>query len=208
MKCQEEKKKKKAGMAPKKTKFAKQPEEEQNHQKGATEDYFRDTGIYGTSNVTCSTSLFDKYWERSTSHFWKNSKTVPWEEFIHTTPSPQECYDWLTVSKCFPNIGELTALLIVGDLIEARMIQMPSPEEWGMSVVAVNKGAKKGLGDLKFINSNTPDHRIVQEFKALDDFLLANLTQEQKEVMHYNVLMLEHRLCKHPRYIKIDSEKK
>jgi hypothetical protein len=204
----EEKKKKKAGIAPKKTKSAKQLEEEQNRRKGATEDYFRDMGIYGTSNVTRSTSLFDKYWERSSSQFWKNSKTVPWEEFIRTNPSPQECYDWLTVSKRFPNIGELAALLIVGDLIEAGVIRMPSPEEWGMLVVAVNKGAKKGLGDLKLINSNTPDHRIVQEFKALDDFLLANLTQEQKEVMHYNVVMLEHGLCKHPRYIKIAGKKK
>jgi len=85
---------------------------------------------------------------------------------------------------------------------------MPSPEEWGMLVVAVNKGAKKGLWDLKLINTNTPDHTIVQEFKALDDFLLANLTQEQKEVMHYNVIMLEHGLCKQPRYIKIASKKK
>ena len=165
-------------------------------------------GIYGTSNVVRSTSLFDKYWERSTSQFWKDSKTIPWEEFICTNPSPQECYDWLTVSKHFPNIGDLTALLIVGDLIEAGVIRMPSPEEWGMLVVAVNKVAKKGLWDLKLINTNTPDHTIVQEFKALDDFLLANLTQEQKEVMHYNVIMLEHGLCKQPRYIKIASKKK
>jgi hypothetical protein len=98
--------------------------------------------------------------------------------------------------------------LIVGDLIEAGVIRMPSSGEWGMLVVAVNKGAKKGLGDLKLINANTPDHIIVQEFKALDDFLLANLTQEQKEVMHYNIIMLEHGLCKQPRYIKIAVKKK
>jgi hypothetical protein len=208
VKRREEKKKKRADIAPKKVKSAKQLEEEKNRRKGPAEDYFRDMGIYGTCNFARSTSLFDKYWERSTSQFWKESKTVPWEEFIRTNPSPQECYDWLTVSKCFPNIGDLTALLIVGDLIEAGVIRMPSSGEWGMLVVAVNKGAKKGLGDLKLINANTPNHIIVQEFKALDDFLLANLTQEQKEVMHYNVIMLEHGLCKQPRYIKIAVKKK
>lgn len=208
VKRREEKKQKKAGIAPKKTKSAKQLEEEENRRKGATEDYFRNMAIYGTSNVGRSTSLFDKYWEKSTSQFWKSSKPVHWEAFIQTNPSPQELYDWLTVAGRFPNIGDLTALLIVGDLIEAGVIRVSSPEEWGLLVVAVDKGAKKGLKELKLINANAPNRTIVQEFKALNHFLLAKLTQEQKEIMHYNVVMLEHGLCKHPRFEKLPAKKK
>jgi hypothetical protein len=205
VKRREEKKQQKA---PKRTKSAKQLEEEENCRRGTTEDYFRDMGIYGTSNVRRSTSLFDKYWEVSTSEFWKGSKTVPWEAFIQTNPSPRELYDWLMVGGRFPNIGGLTALLIVGDLIEAGVIRMSSPDEWGLLVVAVNKGAKKGLEDLGLINTNSPNPTIVQEFKALNDFLLEKLTQEQKEIMHYNVVMLEHGLCKHPRFVQIRVKKK
>jgi hypothetical protein len=204
----EKKKQKDAAEGKKKTKSAKQVEEEENRRKGATEDYFRDMGIYGTSNVRRSTSLFDKYWERSTSEFWRNSKTVPWEEMIQSDPSPRELYDWLTVDGRFPNIGGLTALLIVGDFIEAGVLQVPSPEEWGRLVFDVNKGAKKGLTDLKLIGSNAPLHAVVQEFKTLNDFLLERLTLEQREVMRYNVVMLEHGLCKHPRFVKISTKRK
>ena len=165
-------------------------------------------GIYGTSNVRRSTSLFDEYWETSTSEHWKGSKTVPWEAFIQTEPSPRELYDWLTVEGRFPNIGDLTALLIVGDLIEAGVIGVSSPDEWGLLVVAVNKGAKKGLTELGLINTNSPTRTIVQEFKALNNFLLQKLTQEQKDIMHYNIVMLEHGLCKHPRFVKIPVKKK
>jgi len=56
------KKQKDAAEGKKKTKSAKQVEEEENCQKGATEDYFRDMGIYGTSNF-----------KRSTSHFLTNT---------------------------------------------------------------------------------------------------------------------------------------
>lgn len=206
VKRREKKKEKKAGTAPKRPKSAKVLEEEENRRKGATEDYFRDMGIYGTSNVKRSTSLFDKYWERSTSTFWEKTKTVPWEEMIHSDPSPQELYNWLMVTGRFPNIGGLAALLIVGDLIEAGVIRVSSPDEWGSLVVDVNKGAKKGLTDLKLIDENSPPHTVVQEFKALNDFLLERLTLEQREAMHYNVVMLEHGLCKHPRFVRIPSK--
>ena len=208
VKRREKKKKQKAGTAPKRPKSAKQLKLEENRRKGATEDYFRDMGIYGTSNVRRSTSLFDEYWETSTSEHWKGSKTVPWEAFIQTEPSPRELYDWLTVEGRFPNIGDLTALLIVGDLIEAGVIGVSSPDEWGLLVVAVNKGAKKGLTELGLINTNSPTCTIVQEFKALNNFLLQKLTQEQKDIMHYNIVMLEHGLCKHPRFVKIPVKKK
>ena len=204
----EKKKQKQAAKVQKKTKTAKQVEEEKNRRKGATEDYFRDMGIYGTSNVKRSTSLFDQYWERSTSEFWKKTKTVPWEEMIQSNPSPRKLFNWLMADGCFPNIGGLTALLIVGDFIEAGVIQISSPEEWGMLVVDVNKGAKKGLTGLKLIDANATPHTVVQEFKALNDFLLKKLTSEQKEAMHYNVMMLEHGLCKQPRFVKLPANRK
>jgi hypothetical protein len=202
------KKQKDATKGKKKTKSAKQLEEEKNRRKGATEDYFRDMAIYGTSNVKRSTSLFNQYWERSTSEFWEKTKTVPWEEMIRSKPSPRELYDWLTATGRFPNIGGLTALLIVGDLIEAGVIRVPSPDEWGSLVVDVDKGAKKGLRDLKLIDANAPPHTVVQEFKALNNFILERLTLEQREAMHYNVVMLEHGLCKHPRFVKLPSNRK
>jgi len=79
----EKKKQKDATKGKKKTKSAKQLKEEKNRRKGVTEDYFRDMAIYGTSNIKHSTSLFDQYWERSTSEFWEKTKMVPWEEMIH-----------------------------------------------------------------------------------------------------------------------------
>ena len=133
---------------------------------------------------------------------------VPWEEMIQSNPSPQELYDWLTGTGCFPNIGRLTAPLIVGDLIEAGVIQISSLDKWGSLVVDVDKGAKKGLRDLKLIDANTPLHTVVQEFKALNNFILERLTLEQREAMHYNVVMLEHELCKHPRFVKLPSNRK
>ena len=96
----------------------------------------------------------------------------------------------------FSNIGELMALLICGDLVEAGIIPMPSAEEWAKLIAKVGKGSKAGLEMCSFIEGNNNQQRICEAFVSLDLALQQELSNKEKEAIGYNVIMLEHALCK------------
>jgi hypothetical protein len=96
----------------------------------------------------------------------------------------------------FPNIGKLSALLICGDLVEAGLLPMPPAKEWAESVDKMGKGSKAGMENGRFVKENCSREEFCSAFASLDEALQMELTNEEKETMGYNVVMLEHALCK------------
>jgi hypothetical protein len=88
----------------------------------------------------------------------------------------------------------LTAILIIGDLIYAGILPMPSPLDWGKFIEKVSKGALDGMIMLGLIDEDTT---VPQAFADLYDFVNGVLTPEEKSAMTYDVLMSEHSLCKY-----------
>ena len=117
-----------------------------------------------------------------------------------TQPTAEEVYQWLIASDAgktrFYNIGTLTALLICGDLIEAGLVPMPSPREFGELIYKVGKGAKDGMAKIGLVKKGADREEICKAFVSLDLALQRELTEEEKEAMGYNIIMLEHTLCK------------
>ena len=101
----------------------------------------------------------------------------------------------------FPNIGSLTALLVCGDLIELKILDMPPIEDWAKLIYDVQKGATTGLQSLALLGATFTPEEVVNAFTQLNAFLIQNLSEEDMELMGYDMVMLEHGLCKFTRIL-------
>jgi hypothetical protein len=156
------------------------------------EKYYVDKGCYGRSQKDRTLELLPKYWNQRQS----------WNDIFDrsTTPTVKEVYNWLMSREKgrskFHNIGSLTALLICGDLAEAGIIPMPSSYELGQVIYLVGKGAKDGMIKIGLVSNEANQEEFCNAFSSLDAYLESKLGAEEKEAMGYNVVMLEHTLCK------------
>ena len=162
------------------------------------EEYYVKRNCYGRSQTDRSTKLLKGYWDQR--NLW-NAAFDP-----NSKPTAKRMYYWLTstdqgVSR-FRNIGSLSALLICGDLIEAGVVLMPSPREFGELIFRVGKGAKDGMNLIGLVKDNANREELCEAFESLHLALQSELTEDEKETMGYNIIMLEHTLCKIKRLMK------
>jgi hypothetical protein len=121
-------------------------------------------------------------------------------------PTMGDVFRWLTSchtdkrtktsTTVFSNIGTLTALLICGDLVEAGILPMPSAKEWADSIVKMGKGSKAGMEMCGLIQKKSSKEEFCSAFASLDQALQMELSMEEKKAMGYNIIILEHALCK------------
>ena len=83
-----------------------------------------------------------------------------------------------------------------GDLIEADILSMPTAHEWGGLIYALRMGANDAMEMLGLIRKKASKEEVSKAFASLDLALQQELTEEEKAAMNYNVIMLEHALCK------------
>jgi len=162
---------------------------------GKEEKYYVKQNCYGQSQIDRSTTLLPIYWNQRllwSTKFDEQSK-----------PSVTEVHKWLVSS--FKNIGHLSALLICGDLIEANILPMPTAHEWGGLIFTLNMGAKGAMEMLRWVGKKTSKVEVTEAFVSLDLSLREELDEEEKEAMGYNVIMLEHTLCKIKRLVSRGS---
>lgn len=168
-------------------------------QYGGDDTYYVNKMCYGQPQATRELKLLSSYWNRRLewNSLFKNS----------AMPSVEELFDWLMKSaasnenptkkvKVFRNIGSLTALLICGDLIEAGILPMPSIEDWSGLIHRLGKGAKAGMEMFGLIRKDGSKEEVREAFASLDLALRRKLRTDEKETMGYNIIMLEHTLCK------------
>ena len=153
---------------------------------GVEEKYYVKRNCYGQTQIDRSTDLLPEYWSK------RNSWSAEFNN--ETKPSITEVNKWLVSSIC--NIGRLSALLICGDLIEAGVLAMPTANEWGELISTLKMGAKGGMEEIDLIGKRASRKEITEAFTSLDFALQQELEEEEKVTMGYNVIMLEHALCK------------
>lgn len=96
--------------------------------------------------------------------------------------------------------------------METGILPMPSTKEWAESIVKMGKGSKDGMELCGFVGKNSSQEDFCSAFESLDQALQRELQDEEKEAMGYNIIMLEHTLCKIKRISKsikpevLDSE--
>ena len=171
------------------------------------EEYYVKKSCYGQSQTGRQLSLLSSYWD----------KRLLWNDLFNKSekPSVTHVFRWLTsvcastdqtkkTTTLFPNIGKLTALLICADLVEAGLLDMPSAREWASSINKMGKGSKSGMEKCGFVQNGCSPDEFCNAFTLLDQALQMELSEDEKEAMGYNVIMLEHVLCKIQR-IGVDS---
>ena len=168
------------------------------------EEYYVKKNCYGQAQIGRELALLDLYWDQRLLWNDKFNKS--------TKPTVGEVFAWLisrhqlvnqskkTNDKhsvtLFHNIGSLTALLICGDLVEACVIQLPTAKEWGKLIAQAKKGARAGMEMCGLITEGSSKEEVCEAFALLDRALQHELRDEEKMAMGYNVIMLEHALCK------------
>jgi hypothetical protein len=165
------------------------------------EEYYVKKTCYGQSQTGRQLSLLSLYWNKRllfNDLFDKPEKPTVTQVFRRLT-SKQTVIDDNGSKKSttkFPNIGKLTALLICGDLVEARILDMPSTSEWAKSIINMGRGSKDGMEECGFVRKGCSKEDFCMAFVLLDEALQNELQDEEKEAMGYNIVMLEHALCK------------
>jgi hypothetical protein len=170
-------------------------EEELKHK---DEEYYVKKNCYGQSQPTRKLSLLPSYW----------NGRLHWNDMFNKPDklSLFRVFRWLisrvsdkatnTSSVLFENIGELTALLICGDLVEAGILPMPPAREWADTIARMGKGSTDGMKMCGFIGKDSSRAEFCGAFEMLDQALQTELRADEKEAMGYNLVMLEHALCK------------
>ena len=170
--------------------------EEENKHNG--EEYYIKKNCYGQSQTGRKLSLLASYWDQRMQ--WNNMFNKP------EKPTVIQVFRWLTsrhmnnqtkkLTTVFSNIGELTALLICGDLVEAGVLSMPSALKWAESIWKMGKGSKAGMEMCGLVGKGCSQDDFCFAFESLDKALQMELGEDEKEAMGYNIVMLEHALCK------------
>ena len=167
------------------------------------EEYYVNKNCYGQAQIGRQLSLLDLYWDQR----------LLWNNKFNKFPKPTagEVFAWLisrhpSVNKStnknkhsatlFHNIGCLTALLICGDLVEACVIPFPTAKEWAELIAKAKKGARAGMEMCGLIVKESGKEEVCEAFALLDRALQHELRDEEKAAMGYNIIMLEHTLCK------------
>lgn len=80
--------------------------------------------------------------------------------------------------------------------MEANILPMPPAREWAESIVKMGKGSKAGMEICGLVSEGCNKEEFCAAFESLDQALQFELEEKEKEAMGYNVIMLEHALCK------------
>lgn len=160
--------------------------------------YCCDPAAYGVTNPHRDVSLAKGYWASSAAPDWENlvkDGLVAFDTFLRYL---------LFKPKRFCEIGDLASYLLTADYAYAGLVVLPTLTEVADSVVRINKGAAAALeilGLLKrrklksgYAKPNAAECRAV--IATLFEFLDAHLTQQEKELMIFDGIFVEHMLCK------------
>ncbi|KAJ7776853.1 hypothetical protein DFH07DRAFT_731461 [Mycena maculata] len=166
-------------------------------------NFFCDSAAFGPPNHQRKIELADIYAKNLTSSSWeakfKNRAQVPF----------MECWSWLKDGKQFPVLGPLAGYLLTADLSYTGAVTPPTLDEMITIVWELNKGAVAGLEELHLIPLRTESeggHKakadkvaVGRALRLLYRRLQRELSKEMKQSVAFDVIVLEHALCKFSR---------
>jgi hypothetical protein len=139
--------------------------------------------------------------------YWEESSR--WEMWLKSRkPSFLDCITFIQATKSvegssskkqsiFPQLGGLAGMLLAGDYAEAGLVPMPTITEMADICYKINKGAKAGLTCMQLLKVDETSEECQTAFKNIYKHVDEGFTDEEKEIMGFNVIMMEHALCKY-----------
>ncbi|TDL24403.1 hypothetical protein BD410DRAFT_838413 [Rickenella mellea] len=123
-----------------------------------------------------------------------------WEKYLldHPDLSFLQLFKYLD-SLNMESVGSLTSYLRATDFAYVGIVPFPSPTEVAKAIITLGAGARNGLAKLKVWakkkkKGNTDDK--IARFVFLHDKVKSLLSPGEQADMGYDMLMLEHSLCK------------
>lgn len=106
----------------------------------------------------------------------------------------------------YPQMGPLIGHLLVADYVYAGVIPMPSVDDMADIIWEINKGGARGLVALGLLpevdgGARQSKQGVRDALNALYRFLQDNLDIEEQMQMIFDIIMLEHALCKYVRCV-------
>jgi hypothetical protein len=179
----------------------------------ATERYFCNPKAYGPYNCFRTTSSAEQYWESSgrpelISWLKKDIKPSYLEQwrffkgtYLKDLNGKFERDSKDKKVKAFPQIGNLIRHVLTADYACAGKVQIPSIEDMGEVIAEIDAGGLKGLRALGYLDgiSKPSKEQVTAALRDVYEYLSANLTERQKRLMNFGMLLIEHALCKFSR---------
>ena len=137
--------------------------------------------------------------------YWDNARK--WDQFLSDNPNldTSALHNFFVLN--FHNIGDLSALLIIGNLLESGFLPMVDAHIMGKLVAKVGKGAEDALKCLGLTNQHSDEKAIANAFVELHRHAMETFNQEKQTTMVYNVVTHEHGLCKYKRLLGMNQPK-
>lgn len=174
-------------------------EKEEAKKHGGDDSYYVNKSCYGQSQTGRDLTLLSSYWKLRlewNNIFNKDAKPFVEDVYLLLMKLVTSKDEPSKKVKLFRNIGSLTALLICGDLVESGILLMPSVQEWAGLIHKLGMGAKAGMELFGLTPKGSTKEEVCNAFMSLDLALQNELRPDEKERMGYNIVMLEHALCK------------
>ena len=104
--------------------------------------------------------------------------------------------------KHLPLLGSLTSYLLAADLSYTNTVATPSISEVGTMIFKMKLGSMNGLVVTSQLRSKkAPVETVVEAFHGVYEFLDTQLHRDEKELMGFDTIMVEHLLCKYQRVL-------
>lgn len=173
--------------------------------------YFCKKDAYGQPAAKREMSLAEKY--------WSSLQERHWDAFAHEDlaltdrlPTFTNTIEYFRPSGpaealIFPQLGPLGSFALVCDLAAAGICLMPTIGEMASAIMMVDRGAVAGLVALGLASKPLPTSKaeklamLEKGLLILNDMVISNFTEEERLNMGYNLITLEHSLCKFSRAI-------
>ncbi|TFK80882.1 hypothetical protein K466DRAFT_604963 [Polyporus arcularius HHB13444] len=185
-----------------------------NQEDEASVKRFFNDACYGTPQAQRGKAM-----EHVESYF--NNDEKRWKAFLETHgggPVPfEECFWWLMgkVERVpYPDgrrrfstiphpwlVGKLTAYLLTADLVYAGKVEPPSMETMGQVIHYNQLGSAAGLHKAGLIGDpkSASQPEVIAAFKCVYEFLDRTVAEEDKRLIGFDEIMVEHLLCKFSR---------
>ncbi|KAG7098078.1 hypothetical protein E1B28_000052 [Marasmius oreades] len=165
------------------------------------QQYFCNMQAYFTACSSRSVENISKYWravQRSELTDWLTGHNVQFGTVYRlllkaTIPSGIKSKSRHRI-KAFPGMGYLSIYLLCADYAAAGVIAMPTFDELATVLLDVSGGALKGLRNLGFHCESV--EKTSAALSAVDRVLRDLFRDTELAQMNYNLLTLEHSLCK------------
>lgn len=98
-----------------------------------------------------------------------------------------------------PGLDDMTAYLLAADYAYTAVVNFPTVDEVGAIIFALNAGGVKGLQLLQMVGLHPTKDQCIQAFRSLWGFVQGCLTDQEREAMQFDVVLMEDALVKAPR---------